>query len=94
MIRDLSEQYPLIVVCGDLNAKSEIIGCKITNNNGKLLENLILELNLLVANDHQQTYHRIPDSCTDVLDWALISNNMYEKLDDFNVLKDNEVYQI
>jgi hypothetical protein len=81
----------VIVVCGDLNTKSEIMGCKITNNNGKLLENLILESNLFVANDNQQTYHRIHDNRTDILDRAIISNNMHEKLDEFNVLKDNEV---
>ena len=38
IIKELSQQYPLAIICGDLNVKSEIMGCKATNSNGKQLE--------------------------------------------------------
>ncbi len=74
-----------------MNAKSEFMGCKATNINGKQLEDLLLESNLIIANNNQPTYYRVHDNSSDILDWALMSSNMYEKLTDFKVLDDNEV---
>ena len=73
MIQELTEQYPLMVICGDLNAESEIMGCscRVTNNNGKQLKDLVIESNLIVANDHQLTYQRIYFNSFDILDYVI-----------------------
>ena len=57
-----------IILCGDLNAKSTKFHCKSNNKNGDLLENLILNSNLMVANNNEPIYYRTHNNSYEILD--------------------------
>jgi hypothetical protein len=80
-----------IILCGDLNAKSTNFHCKSNNKNGDLLENLILNSNLMVANNNEPIYYRTHNNSYEIFDWCLISSEIYHLFVDFEVLKDNKV---
>ncbi len=83
-----------IILCGDLNdqliTKSTNLQCRSNNKNGELLENLILNSNLMVANNNEPTYNRIHDNSYDILDWCLISSDIQHLFVNFEVLKYNK----
>ena len=78
-----------IIIVGDLNAKTTNLGCKNTNQNGLLLEELIIETNLMVVNNKDPTYYRIHDYGSDMLDWCLKTNNLHANITSFEVLNNN-----
>jgi exonuclease III len=82
-LTEIQKKYEKLIICGDLNAKSANLGCNNDNNNGILLQELLLNTNLLVANNNECTYHRMNDNSQDILDWCLISNNIHDKLKSF-----------
>ena len=90
-LTEASKKYQNLLVIGDLNAKSTSLNCKSTNSNGILLEELIINSNLINANNKDPTYHRIQDNSSDILDWCLISNSLYQKLTSFEVQDNNIV---
>lgn len=78
IILEITAQYSNFIICGDLNTKSKIFGCKTTILNGSILEDIILESHLIVVNNRNPTYHRTHDNNLDILDWALVSNSLYD----------------
>ena len=79
------------LIMGDLNAKSEILGCRTTNKNGIILENILLNSNLIVANNSSPTYHCMHRNNQEILDWVLVSNEVSNTPLDFEVLNENLV---
>ncbi len=67
----MSQEYQNIIICGDSNAKTVSSGCKTTNKNWEILEEILLNTNLIPLNNDQPTYYRIQDNTTDILDWFL-----------------------
>ena len=86
VLKEVYDKYKKVIVIGDLNAKTKNLGCNNTNKNGELLEELVLESNILIANNNEATYSRIHDKSNDILDWCLISSNMHDEFISFDVL--------
>ena len=86
VLKEVYDKYNKLIVIGDLNAKTKNLGCNNTNKNGELLEELVLESNILIANNNEATYSRIHDKSNDILDWCLISSNMHDEFISFDVL--------
>jgi hypothetical protein len=73
---------------GDLNAKSECIGCKTSNQSGKVLDNLILLPELNIINNKDHTYFRFKSNYSELLDLAICSSEINSKISNFEVLTD------
>ena len=84
---ELATNYSHCILGGDLNAKSKTIGClNNSNNNGNVLETVLMNLNLSLINDHSPTYHQVNRDYYEVLDLYLCSSSLLEKTTDFKVL--------
>jgi hypothetical protein len=46
------------ILCGDLNCRSNALGCAGSNKNGEILEEIILENDFVVLNDSSPAYNR------------------------------------
>jgi hypothetical protein len=87
----LLSEFQNVILCGDLNAKTTALGCRNTNKNGEILEDLLINPNLITLNSNKPTFYRMHDNSSDILDWFLISNNFYNKFDSFEILENNLV---
>jgi hypothetical protein len=87
---EIQRKYKHVILCGDLNTKSNNLGCKNNNSNGELLDDLIINSNYMTVNNKDATFYRINDNSRDILDWCLISNNMHKNFKSFEVLKTKE----
>ncbi|RNA02669.1 RNA-directed DNA polymerase from mobile element jockey-like [Brachionus plicatilis] len=81
----LSELRSNVIIGGDLNSKSTLIGCKNQNNNGNILEKIIHDLNFYVINDSSTTFHRNINNYEEILDIFLCSSNIAELISSFGV---------
>ena len=79
LFTSLVQEYKNIIICGDLNAKTTTLGSKANNKNGEILEEILINTNLIQLNNKQPTYHRTHDNSSDILDWILVSNNLYSQ---------------
>ena len=78
------------IIAGDLNAKHKMLNSSSTNKNGTLLYDLLLNTDLIIANNKNYT-HRSDISVSkegNILDYFLISAKLYSKLKEFFVLED------
>ena len=78
------------LLLGDLNSKSRTLGCKKTDSNGKILENILLNSDLVVFNDNCPTYNSFSDtSYSEILDLVIGSNSLIGSISNFTVLEEN-----
>ena len=79
-----------ILITGDLNSNTPVLGCKSTNTNDKILEEILIssELDLCVLNDESPTYFKFKSEYTEILDLFLCSKSLASKMSHFEVLKD------
>ncbi len=54
MLDYISTNYKNYIICGDFNSKSVDIGCKETNNNGKILIDFLVNSRAIVLNAKSQ----------------------------------------
>jgi hypothetical protein len=73
------------IVCGDLNAKIR------QNQNGGILEEILLSSNMLVLNTKDNTYVGFGDQKESVLDYCICSPELHTKMDKFEVLKNEDM---
>ena len=77
------------LLLGDLNSKSRTLGCKKTDSNGKILENILLNSDL-VFNDNCSTYNSFSDTgYSEILDLVIGSNSLIGSISNFTVLEEN-----
>jgi hypothetical protein len=86
MLKSLRRSYNNCIIAGDLNCRTTVIGCKITNKNGELLENLLTSTDLQVMNNSCPTYHRHNADYMEILDLILCSSPICNTLFDFEVM--------
>jgi hypothetical protein len=91
ILEQLNNKYQNLIILEDLNSKAMSLGCKSKNANGILLEELIINSKLLIANNKDHTYFRTHDNSSDILDWCIISNNLHQNFVKFEVLNNNLV---
>ena len=80
-----------LIIAGDLNAKYKVLNSLSTKKIGTLLYNLLLKIDLIIANNKSYT-HRSDISVSkegNILDYFLISAKLYSKIKEFCVLEDN-----
>ena len=85
-LAEISKSEFLLV--GDLNAKSECIGCKTSNQSGKVLDNLILLPEFNIINNKDHTYFKFKSNYSELLDLAICSSEINSKISNFEVLTD------
>ena len=75
------------ILCGDLNAKAKSFGCSnAENKNGKILENILINTNCQIINEKINTYHRVYNNYTEMLDLLICSPLPASTLHDYSVL--------
>ena len=87
LIKDKDE----FILMGDLNAKLTLYGADKNNDNGNILENLILENDCMIANNNEPTHVCFNGKTSSVLDYCIISTTLYDTLQDYSVLKDDDM---
>ena len=77
-INKYSELDPELFLIGDLNSKTPVVGCNSLDENGKVLEKILSELELTVINDLTPTYYSYikAKEYLEILDIMLCTNNI------------------
>ena len=76
---------------GDLNAKSTLWGADKNNENGDILDNLILENDCLIVNNKDHTHESFNGKSKSILDYCIISMKLHDIFEDFSVLKEEDM---
>lgn len=71
----VQEKFENYLICGDLNARTRAIGCIGKNNNGNILEDILLSNNCSVINDSSPTFHRHDNNYHELLDLLIGSSS-------------------
>ena len=79
------------IIIGDLNAKTPSVGCKTLDESGKVLDKVLIELDLIIMNDTTHTYHKYNSSYSEILDLVLFSSKLSDRILKFEVLEDYEM---
>ena len=85
----IQKNFENFILAGDLNSKLCSLGCNNTNQNGKILETILMNSRFLLVNDCTPTYHSKNHDYTSVLDYFIISSNLGPFINSFNVLDDD-----
>ena len=80
------------LLCGDLNAKSRSLGCRLNNSNGTIFESIMCNNDFIVLNDENSTYYSFNSSVEDdILDLAICSPSILDRIVRFEVLSNDEM---
>ena len=78
-----------VLIVGDLNSRTPVVGCRSSNPNGRVLENILSDTNLVVFNDSNPTYFKFGSEYEEILDLILGSISLRNKIKEFSVLVDH-----
>ena len=93
LFKTLDEQCNNYILLGDLNAHAEILGSRILNQSGKILDDIILNGRHVLLNDVSlPTYVGFNQDKQSVLDLCICSSSMGSKVSDFDVLYNSYIY--
>jgi len=96
--KSLDNSKSEFVIVGDLNSKTKSIGCKSQDSSGAVLDEVLTDTSIIVFNNKNPTFFqkqgavRIQsnkEQYTEILDLALGSPNMADKVRNFQVLNDH-----
>ena len=73
----ISQLLPPILLLGDFNAHSTLWGCSKTDLRGKMIEDLLLKLNLSILNDGSNTYLHPATGSSSAIDLSIASPSLY-----------------
>jgi len=89
---------------GDLNSKTESIGCKGNDQSGKILEKILTDTSITIHNDTTPTYYQHQgkkrirmeseqniSQYTEILDLVLSSSSLNNKITSFEVLTEHDM---
>ena len=88
------------VLVGDLNSKTKTIGCKSQDSSGSVLDEVLTDTSIIIFNNKSQTYFQNrgevrlqskKEQYTEILDLAMGSPNMADKIRNFEVLNDYQM---
>ncbi len=91
-LREYFELGPDLFLLGDLNSKTQSVGCRalVSDFNGKALEEILSsELDLCVLNDKSPTYFKFKSNYSELLDLFLCSSKLANILSHFEVLNED-----
>ena len=89
LVANLTKLENESILMGDLNAKSVNIGCKVTNNSGKVLEDLILNRDISIYNNLSPTYltFKPENGYSEILDLLIGSSSLGNRIFKFRSLE-------
>lgn len=90
LIYKLSTENSNFILCGDLNAKLKIFGNSEDNSNGHILERILTNTNLIVANGNEHTYEKYNSEYKEKLDLIICSQNAMQELVKCKVLVNSD----
>jgi hypothetical protein len=91
LFEKLSDSKNQYIVLGDLNAKSTQWGAEINNLNGEILNDIVLDNDCLIVNNKEYTHFGFNSLSKSILDYCIISTNLYEMFDSYNVLNNEDM---
>jgi len=91
-IKKYSELGPELFLLGDLNSKTPVVGCNSLDENGKVLEHILSELELTVINDLTPTYYsHSNEKYSEILDIMLCTSQVANRISKFEVLTEEKM---
>jgi hypothetical protein len=74
----IEKNYKNYIICGDFNSKHVDFGCKVTNKNGSILNEIINSSNAVILNKKDEfTYYRERSGYKEILDLVICSSSLY-----------------
>ena len=86
---DLIKYDSEILLVGDLNSKTPVVGCKSLDSSGRVLNNVLNDSNLTILNDLSPTYFRFASDYEEILDLLLATIQISVNLKSFKVLSEH-----
>ena len=91
LFKEIEAKCKNFITIGDLNAKTKELGCNETNESGKILKEISAKLNMLIIDEKLPTYYMINRNYTELLDLVICSNNLSEKIINYEVDTDSDL---
>jgi len=88
---DLESKKRTFILVGDLNSKTEVIGCKSNDRNGAILDQIQTDTSMVIHNNLTPTYNKFNSDYFELLDLVLSSENIANKINDFEVMYDQDM---
>ena len=79
------------IVMGDLNAKSTQWNASANNQNGEILNEILLENDCIVVNNNEFTHFGFNGNSKSILDYCIISSKLHKAFDSFCVLTNEDM---
>ena len=79
------------ILMGDMNAKTTLLGADKNNENGDILDNLVLENDCIITNNKEHTHINFNGKTRSILDYCVISTKLYDQFQDFVVLNEEDM---
>ncbi len=76
---------------GELNAKSTLWCSETKNRNGNILNNLLVNRDCIVINNKEFTHTNFKGITNSILDYCIISSELNDIFDSYDVLKDDDM---
>ena len=92
MLDFVNSNFKNYILCGDLNSKNIVFGCKETNKNGEILYDFLVNSRAIVLNNKEPTFFRDYVNYTEILDLFICSNSLFNSINDFRVCYDFNLY--
>lgn len=84
LIKELPKPY---IIMGDFNSHNTLWGSKTTDTRGKMIENTLNDLNLILLNSTQPTHHNISNGSFSSIDLSICEPSLADHLE-WNVLEE------
>ena len=88
ILKNNCKQY---IIMGDLNAKSTLWGADKNNDNGDILENLMMDSDCIIVNNKQPTHINFNGKTSSVLDYCIITVNLFDAFQEYVVLNEEDM---
>ena len=76
---------------GDLNAKTTLWCSDKNNDNGDILDNIMLDNDCIIANSKEPIHKNFNGKTTSILDYFIISTKLFDYVEDFTVFSDEDM---
>jgi exonuclease III len=87
----LKETKTDFILLGDINAKMTSWKTGTNNTNGEILNDIILSYDCLIVNNKEPTHFSFNGNSESLLDFCIISTNIHDQFDSFEVLKKDDM---
>jgi len=88
---NLESKKKKCILAGDLNSKTEVIGCRGNNRNGSILEKILVDSSMVIQNNMLTTFNRLNSDYFELLDLILSSGDISNKMTNLEVLYDHDM---